>query len=193
MPKKNLLISAALTAFILVVATGIVSAYQRVNATLDATKVGANADAARVDEVQPVVDAVSLPDQVLITHQEAALVATNYFGQTDLYSVENVVWEGVDAYEVVFSSGDSVYVSMTGEVLGTEAPEPVVIIEEVPAASETTSASSSSSATSVSSYYDDDDHDDHSEDYDDDYDDDHDEKDEKDEKDEEDDDEEDDD
>lgn len=162
MPKKNLLISAALTAFILVIGTGIASAYQRVNDSIEAVKVNATADAARVAvESQPLVDAVpadvaAQPAQATLTHQEAALVAANYLDQTDLYSVENVIWEGIDAYEVVFSSGDSVFVSMTGEVLGTKAPETVVVIEEAPASS--SSSNTNARTSNNTSYNDDDDH-----------------------------------
>ena len=170
MPKKNLLISAALTAFILVVVTGIASAYQRVNSSLDIVK-AETAEAARMDNGLPAAN------QTIVTHQEAALVAANYLGQTDLYSVENIVWEGMDAYQVVFSSGDTVYVSMTGDILSTEVPEPVVVIEEVPSSttnSGNTNARSSSSSTAISSNntsssssYSDDDHheEDHEEDH----------------------------
>ena len=187
MPKKNLLISAALTAFILVIATGIASAYQRVNGTIEAVKVETSADAARADEVQPVADAAqpdaAQPDaaqpaeqvQVMVTHQEAALVAANHLGQTDLYSVENVLWEGIDAYEVVFSSGESVFISMTGDVLGTEVPEPVVIIEEIGPSSSAAVGGTTNARPSSNTYNDDDDHGgDHDDDHDDDYDDDHD-------------------
>ena len=166
MPKKNLLISAALTAFILVVVTGIASAYQRVNSSLDIVK-AETAEAARMDNGLPAAN------QTIVTHQEAALVAANYLGQTDLYSVENIVWEGMDAYQVVFSSGDTVYVSMTGDILSTEVPEPVVVIEEVPSSttnSGNTNARSSSSTTSSS--FDDDDHSSDDDDHDDDHDDD---------------------
>lgn len=178
MPKKNLLASAALTAFILVIATGVASAYQRVNATIEAVKVQSSAEvsanAARdmqttgtdagvsADAANPAVQQV----QATLTHQEAALVAANYLGQTDLYSVENVTWEGVDAYEVVFSTGDSVFVSMTGEVLSTKAPEPVVVIETVTSPNSTSSGTSTgmSSARSSSNSRDDDHGDDHDDD-----------------------------
>lgn len=167
MPKKNLLISAALTAFILVLGTGIASAYQRVNASIEAVKVNATADAARVAQVQPLADtapvqAAAQPVQAALTHQDAALVAANFLGQTDLYSVENVVWEGVDAYKVVFSSGDVVYVNMNGDVIGTEAPETVVVIESNNTTSNTNARSNNNvntntnnNNTSTSSYHED--------------------------------------
>jgi hypothetical protein len=124
MPKKNLLISAALTTFILVIATGVVSAYKQASTVVASFQPTAQA-------VAPVAVIAASPTEVAttirLTHQEAALVAANYLGQTDLYSVENAIWNGVDAYKVVFSSGDIVYVSMFGEVLGTETPQTVFI------------------------------------------------------------------
>jgi hypothetical protein len=44
-----------------------------------------------------------------------------------LYSVENAVWNGTDTYKVVFSSGTTVYVSLDGQVLDSEAPQPLFI------------------------------------------------------------------
>lgn len=160
MPKKNLLISAVLTAFILVMGTGIASAYQRVNASIEAVKVNATANAARVENVQPVVDNVSANAvvQTTLTHQDAALIAANFLGQTDLYSVENAVWEGTDAYKVVFSSGDVVYINMNGDVIGTEAPETVVVIESASPAGSTNARSAtnnSSTSNSTTTYHED--------------------------------------
>jgi hypothetical protein len=124
MPKKNLLISAALTTFILVIAASVASAYKgasTVVASFQPTAVavapGAIVAAAPTEAVPP----------VRVTHQEAAIVAANYLGQTDIYSVENAIWNGVDAYKVVFSSGDIVYVGLFGEVLGSEAPQTVFV------------------------------------------------------------------
>lgn len=125
MPKKTLFISAALTAFTLVTVVGVVGAYQK-----------ASVAAAPTESTAVAVAAVSTPTflptateevMVALTPQEAAMVAANYMEQTDLYSVESVVWEGVDAYKVVFSSGDIVYVGIYGEVLGVEEP-PVVYV-----------------------------------------------------------------
>lgn len=162
MPKKNLLISAALTAFILVIATSIASAYQRVNATLETVKADATS-AASVEVVQQVeqttiTSPVATEEiQVMLTHQEAALLAANFLEQTDLYSVENIIWEGTDAYKVVFTSGDTVYIGMYGDILGTEAA-PVTVITTT---NNTSGARPASNNTSNGSHHDDDDHDDH--------------------------------
>ena len=161
MPKKNLLISAALTAFMLVVATSIASAYERVNATLNVIKTEA-AEAEReqdssVQQEEPVVAPTATEEiQVPLTHQEAALVAANFLEKTDLYSVENDDWEHTSAYKVVFSSGEVVYVSMYGDILAVEEPEVVIITDD-----STTNTGSNSSRGSGDSYdddeYDDDD------------------------------------
>jgi hypothetical protein len=150
MPKKNLLISAALTTFILVIATGVASAYKQASTVVASFQPTAQA-------VAPVAMIAASPTEVAstvrLTHQEAALVATNYLGQTDLYSVENAIWNGVEAYKVVFSSGDIVYVSMFGEVLGTEAPQTVFINNN--------SGGNSNNAPQQSSHSENDEHEEH--------------------------------
>ena len=49
--------------------------------------------------------------------EQAADLASNVIGRTDLYAAENAQLDGVDAYLVTFSSGDIVYVSLDGKVL----------------------------------------------------------------------------
>ena len=183
MPKKNLLISAALTAFILVIATGIAGAYQSVSATIEAVKVSATSDPSVTDanvalqqQTGPTTDVV-LPAateeiQVTLTHQEAALVAANFAEQTDLYSVENIIYEGIDSYKVVFSTGDIVYVGMYGDILGTEAPKTVVITEPAKvntrSANNNTNTNTNTTTNNNNNNSHDDDHgDDHGDDHDD--------------------------
>lgn len=116
MSKKNLLISAALTTFVLIILANVGAVYAQIR------------DAVTLQP--PAVTAETLPMQnpaVQVTHQEAANIAASFLGQNDLYSVENMVWNGVDTYKVVFSSGTIVYVSMDGQILGSEAPQPVFV------------------------------------------------------------------
>ncbi len=166
MPKKNLLISAALTAFILVIVTSIASAYQRVSATLDTVNADATAaarveaDAARQAEPIAVASVATEEIQVTLTHQEAALVAANFLEQTDLYSVENVIYEGIDSYKVVFSTGDTVYVGMSGDILGTEAA-PVVTVITTTTTNRKNNNNTSNNNTSSNNHHHDDDDDDH--------------------------------
>ena len=126
MPKKNLMISAALTAFVLVMLTGVGSAYNQITSSFVAEET-APPSTATVEPVVEIIPSATVP--VILTHQEAALVAANHLDQTDLFSVEIATWEGAEAFEVVFSTGDIVYVSMDGQILATEAPQTVIITE----------------------------------------------------------------
>ena len=155
MPKKNLLISAALTAFVLVMLTGVASAYKQVTANF----VAAQATPTTAPTTVPTVEvAVVLPTEVIpiiLTHQEAALVAANYLEQTDLFSVEIAIWEetATEAYKVVFSTGDIVYISMDGQILGVEEPPTIVITQS-------NNNGGNNNAAAQNDHDDDDDHDD---------------------------------
>ncbi len=53
-----------------------------------------------------------------LTPEEAAALAAQVIGRTDLYSVETALYnEVVSAYLVTFTSGDLVYVSLDGQIL----------------------------------------------------------------------------
>ena len=52
----------------------------------------------------------------------AAGIASEFLGRTDAYTVELAQYNGVQAYKVTFLSGDVVYVSPDGQVLGSELP-----------------------------------------------------------------------
>jgi hypothetical protein len=116
MSRKNLLISAALTAFVLVIVANLSAVYARMR------------DVVTTQPTAAAAQALPAPAQVAqVTHQEAANIAANFLGQKDLYSVENAAWNGVDAYKVVFSSGTIVYVGMDGQILGREQSQPVMV------------------------------------------------------------------
>jgi len=113
MRKSTLFISAALTSFMLVVLFGVVSAYKSISSSTQQAAVLAQPTAAMVQ----VVNAPITAPVVSVTPEEAAAIASKVIGRTDLYSVEGIQFEGVDAYLVTFSSGDIVYISMDGQVL----------------------------------------------------------------------------
>ena len=54
-----------------------------------------------------------------ITADQAAQIAADYFGQTSVAWVEIVTVKGEQLYLVTFPSGELVYVSMTGQVVGS--------------------------------------------------------------------------
>ncbi len=112
MRKSTLFISAALTTFMLAVLFGVASAYQNIVSSTQA--------AATESQATAMADVVSepIPTQIVnITPEEAAVIASQVIGRTDLYSVEGAQFNGIDAYLVTFSSGDIVYLSMDGQVL----------------------------------------------------------------------------
>lgn len=165
MSKKNLFVSAALTAFVLVILVNVASAYKQISSS-----------SADVQPALPTVTVTStvevLPTEtsvVVLTHQEAALVAANFLGDTDLFSVENAPWEEKDAYKVVFSSGYIVYVSLDGQILSSEAPQPVFVSVPAPATNNGGSGQSQTSSNNSQQQDhdedDDDDHDDEDEDH----------------------------
>jgi hypothetical protein len=111
MKKSSLFISTILTAFVLAVMAGTVTAYRTFTA-----------EPSQVQQVAPVVQ----PTDSLISPEQAAQLAAQYWGRNDLYSVESTILKGVDTYKVTFSSGDVVYVSTTGQVVGVfAAPQAV--------------------------------------------------------------------
>ena len=150
MSKKNLLISAALTTFVLVVLANVSAVYAQIRAAVTLQPTAQPATVA--------AGALPMQDQpAQVTHQEAANIAASFLGQNDLYSVENAVRNGVDAYKVVFSSGTIVFVSMDGQILGSEAPQPVVISAPVQ------NNNAASAVLSTGQHEDHDDHEEHEE------------------------------
>jgi alanyl-tRNA synthetase len=54
-----------------------------------------------------------------VTPEQAAAIASEFLGQTSVYYVELVTIREVDMYQVIFNSGDIVYVSLEGRVVGS--------------------------------------------------------------------------
>lgn len=118
MRKSTLFISAVLTTFMLALLAGVLTLNKKTPDTL-----GAVTDVTTV----PVVD-VSAPTAVslFITPEQAADLASQVLGKTDVYSVETSAFEGQSAYLVTFSAGDLVYVGPQGAILSVT-PAPVVV------------------------------------------------------------------
>ena len=120
MRKSTLFVSAALTTFMLVMLFGVVSAYQAMTKTNPAN-VGNVAPVAQQQPVSDVVDTAPVlaptSQAAPVTPEQAAQLAAQVISRTDLYSVETSKLNGVDAYLVTFSSGDLVYVGLTGQIL----------------------------------------------------------------------------
>jgi hypothetical protein len=124
MRKSTLFISAALTTFVIVLLVGVVSAYKNVPNLTGATT---QQDSPAVATETAVPTAVAS-----ITPEQAAALAAQILGRTDVYSVETSSLNGTSAYLVTFSSGDLVYVSPQGMILSV-VNAPVVVYAPAPA------------------------------------------------------------
>lgn len=126
MRKSTLFISAVLTTFMLVILVGVVSAYKN---TLNTTGV-------KTAQQEPTAVAVdtSVPTSApILTPEQAAALAAQVIGRTDLFSVETTLFNNADAYLVTFSSGDLVYVSPAGQILSIGQVAAVANTQFVPA------------------------------------------------------------
>lgn len=123
MRKSTLVISAMLTMFLMATMFGVTSAYQQI------VKNNAKSAVSSVTVAQPAVAATVPPvaQTLVVTPEQATTIAIDFLGDTNVYSVETVVYEGVPAYLVTFSSGDLVYVSSSGQILANTKLAPIVV------------------------------------------------------------------
>ncbi len=117
MRKSTLFISAALTTFMLAVMFGVASAYQKIVQTGAATEAAQQQTQSQAQPVNTMITGTSSTVSSAMTIEQAADLASNVIGRTDLYAAENAKLNGVDAYMVTFSSGDLVYVGLDGNIL----------------------------------------------------------------------------
>lgn len=122
MRKGTLFVSAVLTTFMLAVMVGAVSAYQKVvRNTSPAVK------PAQAAGVEAVSEPLTAPQAPAFTAEQAAALAAQVLGHTDLFSVETTMLNGASVYLVTFSSGDLVYVSPQGQIVSISKIVPVVV------------------------------------------------------------------
>lgn len=132
MRKSTLFLSAVLTAFVLAVLVGVVSAYQNVVSASVAPQPTAASPAQNVSvpQVQAVIPTATA---AMLTPEQAAALAAQVLGRDDLYSVETADFNGASSYLVTFSSGDLVYVSFAGQILSVGKIVPTVVVNDVTA------------------------------------------------------------
>lgn len=130
--KSALFLSAMLTAFVLAILASLVSAFNSDKTTNLAVVASPTQQVAlAVLPTQPEATA-ALPTQV--GAEQAASIAAQYMNKTDVYSVETSSINGANAYKVVFSSGDIVFVGLDGKVISTSKLPPVTVNVVPPAA-----------------------------------------------------------
>ena len=136
--KFMFFLSTALTAFVLVTLYGVVT-------KMTSNPIVANAaPAATATEQVAVLDPTGTPEATQLpaatpmpelNHDVAAMIASKAINRQDVYSVELKTVDGVQGYEVVFSSNDVVFVDMNSQVVKISAlPTAVVYYPAAPTA-----------------------------------------------------------
>ncbi len=116
MKRSVALISVSITAFSVVLLATVVYAV-RAAAKARTSPVAAISGATKL-EVSPELEAAAEVASPRISPQAAVDAASEFLKRQDAFSVQLASYNGVTAYMVTFSSGDLVYVSLQGQVLG---------------------------------------------------------------------------
>lgn len=161
MRKSTVFISAVLTTFALVMLYRVASAYNENKTMTTVTEVVAQPTAIlEPTAIEPAV----VPTDVALGPEEAAQLAAQVVGNTNLLSAESSNFNGVDAYMITFTNKDVVYVGLDGQILGVEVA-PVVVNVAPPKKNKNNdghaSNSSGGSHESSGDDHDDDDHEEH--------------------------------
>jgi hypothetical protein len=117
MRRSITLISVGVTAFSIVLMVSVVYGL-RVAASSRSAPLTAMPSAPALATNPELAAAAEVP-MVRISPQAAVTVASGFLNRTDAYSVQLLDYNGQQAFIVTFSSGDVVYVSLGGEVLGS--------------------------------------------------------------------------
>lgn len=125
MRKSTVFISAVLTTFTLAILYGVVTAYQNTLSTPQPTAEVIEPTAMPVESIEPTAT------PVFITPEQAAQLAAQVVGNTNLLSVESSKFNGMDAYLVTFTNNDVVYVSPDGQIMAVQVA-PVVMNVSAP-------------------------------------------------------------
>lgn len=119
MRKSTIFISAVLTTFALVMLYRVASAYSDNKTVTEAVAEPTLVPAPT--ETEP-----PAPAEVVLGPEEAAQLAAQVVGKTNLLSAESSNFNGVDAYLITFTNKDVVYVGLDGQILAVEL-SPVVV------------------------------------------------------------------
>ncbi|MBE0669038.1 MAG: hypothetical protein IH588_00490, partial [Anaerolineales bacterium] len=126
MRKSTLFISAMLTIFLMATMFGAASAYKQIVKNNDAATTKSESGP-MIANVQPTATVVPTAQPLVISPEQATTVAIDFLGDTNVYSVESVIYENASAYLVTFSSGNLVYVSPSGEIITNTTVQPVYV------------------------------------------------------------------
>lgn len=125
MRKSTVFISALLTTFALVMLYQLASAYN------DDQKV-AEITVEPTATLAPTATEPPAPTEVVLSPEEAARLAAEVVGNTNLLSAESSNFNGADAYLITFTNNDVVYVGLDGQVLAVQVAPVVVNVAPPP-------------------------------------------------------------
>ena len=168
MRKSTLFISALLTVFLMAILFGVASAYQQVVNVKGKAAATPQVAAQQVQaDFAPVPTATEIVVPLVVTPEQATTVAVDFLGDSNVYSVEVVDYEGAATYLVTFSSGDLVYVSSMGMVVANTKIQPMVVVASSGGNGGGGGQDNNNGGSSGGDDHDDDDHDDDHDDHDD--------------------------
>lgn len=121
MRKSTIFISAVLTTFALVMLYGVVSAYQSMSNLPEATPLPADT---ATPGPEPILEPAAT--QAFLTPEQAAQLAAQVVGNSNLLSAESSSVNGTNAYKIMFTNNDVVYVGLDGQILGVQIAPMVV-------------------------------------------------------------------
>ncbi len=128
MRKSTIFISAVLTTFALVMLYNVASAYRS----------NQNVSEVATPTMEPTATLAPEPTHepspaqtLLFSPEEAANLATQVVGNSNLLSPESSNVNGVDAYKITFTNNDVVYVGLDGQILSVLVA-PVVVNVAIP-------------------------------------------------------------
>ena len=130
MRKSTIFISAVLTTFALAMLYGVVSAYQNMSKLPEA----ATQAAVAIDTATPEPTLEPTATPAMLSPEQAAQLAAQVTGNSNLLSAESSSLNGMDAYKITFTNNDVIYIGLDGQVLGVQiAPVVVNVSAPVPA------------------------------------------------------------
>jgi hypothetical protein len=120
MRKSTVFISAVLTTFVLVTLYNVASAYRENNKVAEVVTQPTATFA-------PIATDIPAPEEVVaMTPEEAAHLAAQVVGNSNLLSAESANIDGVEAYKITFTNNDVVYIGLDGQILSVQVA-PVVV------------------------------------------------------------------
>ena len=117
MRKSTIFISAVLTTFAIVMLYGVVSAYQSMSTPPVVTPVPTNT-ATETPVEDPTLEPTAA--QVIVSPEDAAQIAAKVVGNPNLLSAESSNVNGTNAYKIIFTNNDIVYVGLDGQILSIQ-------------------------------------------------------------------------